>query len=689
MSSSYPSGLDAFSTTRFAGTGDPDHGRGLDDLADAVNKIETELGTNPKGGYANVAARLAAGGGGSGSGVASSTVYVVRPASGGGYEAIKLSDQSSAFTHASDAAAVVQSVITALGTGGGDVWLSGSLAWGSIPRFSAGITGHLRILGLGGCKVTLSSAGPSLIAINYTADDATFQNVTVENLLLDAGNLSGATGVPTVFSTLSSGVTYQAVNFDNITVRDIKATNLHDNQHGVGINMLHSGAGRGTQTTTTNVLIERVRVEGGKKGFEVCCHGGPTATGYNALVDQIRIYDCWHERSTAPVSFQVHVNYHVGNLAQGGLVHIKGCHGRYSGDVGIETNAIDYCLIENCDIGDSISACYYHTNYNAAPNPTRQVLRYVNCRGNRTGIDGGYGWQSANGGTGNANAQNYEIIDCERFKNRSASGTNPDAINIGGSMGRVLIQNFRHDDKGMTGSTGGNVMNSICLQSTGANTVYLLRDVLLQVNGSTTNVSWLHIGISVIGDTSVQLHDWRNVRVITNVTGTTANSTGASFGVGGSTITVGGVIEGFRYTNANDSAPIGVTMNQATTVTISQPPLVWRDCDFTGMTNGTEFSYPLSGNKQFMRFERVKFRTNPLAVATISPTGSPFTYQNLDGYRETVTVQGGTVSKVELSRDNSTFVDVGTTAGAFPLEPADYIKITYSVAPTMKKIPER
>lgn len=73
MASSYPTGLDAFPTTRPGGNlVGPD----VLDHADALNKIEAELGVNPSSSYTDVAARLAAieaaEGGGGGGGVSSS-----------------------------------------------------------------------------------------------------------------------------------------------------------------------------------------------------------------------------------------------------------------------------------------------------------------------------------------------------------------------------------------------------------------------------------------------------------------------------------------------------------------------------------------------------------------------------------------------------------------------------------------
>lgn len=60
MSSAYPSGLDALSTAHVDNAGEAIAAATVNDLADAVNKIEAELGTLPKGGSADVKARIAA-----------------------------------------------------------------------------------------------------------------------------------------------------------------------------------------------------------------------------------------------------------------------------------------------------------------------------------------------------------------------------------------------------------------------------------------------------------------------------------------------------------------------------------------------------------------------------------------------------------------------------------------------------
>jgi hypothetical protein len=59
MASLYPGALDSLSTTHSDGTSELIHAATVNDNADAINKIEAELGINPAGVYVDVATRLA------------------------------------------------------------------------------------------------------------------------------------------------------------------------------------------------------------------------------------------------------------------------------------------------------------------------------------------------------------------------------------------------------------------------------------------------------------------------------------------------------------------------------------------------------------------------------------------------------------------------------------------------------
>ena len=73
------------------------------------------------------------------------------------------------------------------------------------------------------------------------------------------------------------------------------------------------------------------------------------------------------------------------------------------------------------------------------------------------------------------------------------------------------------------------------------------------------------------------------------------------------------------------------------------------------------------------------------APISIVPGVSPFSYVAPVG--GTVIVTGGTVSKIEVSRDGVTFFVTGQTSGMFPLSMGDTLRVTYSVVPTATFLP--
>src|ERR1700749_1346316 len=73
--------------------------------------------------------------------------------------------------------------------------------------------------------------------------------------------------------------------------------------------------------------------------------------------------------------------------------------------------------------------------------------------------------------------------------------------------------------------------------------------------------------------------------------------------------------------------------------------------------------------------------TPPSNEAAFVPTASPFTYQaTARGY---LIISGGTVSQIAYARTTGVFYVTGQTSGMFPVSLGDFIKVTYSGAPTM------
>ncbi len=98
--------------------------------------------------------------------------------------------------------------------------------------------------------------------------------------------------------------------------------------------------------------------------------------------------------------------------------------------------------------------------------------------------------------------------------------------------------------------------------------------------------------------------------------------------------------------------------------------------------------YGLVGKMNFWLQQQLKFlgRNPDTGVTSIVPGPSPFTYQNGGDFTVDAIVTGGTVSAVEFSRDNVNFFPVATGTQV-SLNPNDYLRVTYSVVPSITLIP--
>lgn len=77
---------------------------------------------------------------------------------------------------------------------------------------------------------------------------------------------------------------------------------------------------------------------------------------------------------------------------------------------------------------------------------------------------------------------------------------------------------------------------------------------------------------------------------------------------------------------------------------------------------------------------------NQAAISNITVGASPYVHQNTSNYDSCIIIQGGTVSLVEYTRDNTNFFNIGVVAGFIHLSPNDRLRVTYTVVPTMRYI---
>ena len=76
-----------------------------------------------------------------------------------------------------------------------------------------------------------------------------------------------------------------------------------------------------------------------------------------------------------------------------------------------------------------------------------------------------------------------------------------------------------------------------------------------------------------------------------------------------------------------------------------------------------------------------------VAPNTLTVGASPYTYINNTGAPVDVMISGGGISKVQFTRNGTSFYSTGSFYGMFTLSPWDAIKVTYVAAPTMVVVP--
>jgi hypothetical protein len=277
------------------------------------------------------------------------------------------------------------SAAVAAGNGPVEVRLSGrTYLWSvSIPRLPCNLTGKLRING-GGAKIQLSTTAATLLQINKGADYDVFRNVEITDLDIDANNVAGYGHVIIGTATYSTSAitTHMRLGVDNIVVRRVRVTNLPTNWAGTdfraGIYLMAglTGAAGENPVSVTNVTVEDVRVEGGRFGVAI---GARFTTSGRVYVDDCHITRCYHDTGATPAAFLGCTNFFLGARAYGGFGSITHCHGKNSGDDGVEINGLENVLIDDCLIEDAANVAYLHNNFSAPRYGRSQKIKFREC----------------------------------------------------------------------------------------------------------------------------------------------------------------------------------------------------------------------------------------------------------------------------------------------------------------------
>jgi hypothetical protein len=399
-------------------------------------------------------------------------------------------------------------------------------------------------------------------------------------------------------------------------------------------------------------------------------------------------------------------NFFVCADAQGGRGRITNCYGEYSGDVGVETDAMTDMLVENVTIQDANAQAFYQTNFNSPTNPTSQKLIYRGCVARRESVSvsgQSHGWLAQNS---NSIALGRIVLEnCSYFKNNATLDLDGECMRTSGSIDSVEVDKFLCTVEGVNKTDASNVTAN--LFAFGATTgpsgscPISLRRLRFKLTGARTGSGVLAINGVILGQSGVSniVLDVDGVTWSSTITGLSATSIHIfDLGSGGGT-TLRGSIRKLRVVNVTgDTAPKGIVVRTTTSLSISDALWV-EDCDFKGFpSGGLPIDYTDATNRPKVYLYGVKgYTTMTWPVPSVAMSATNFaagTFTTATGNQyiggnpaeiHFATGTGAGVTLIEASKDGTTYEQMYAQAsGAMaqnvlvPVDNGDYVRVTFS-----------
>lgn len=646
---------------------------------------------------------------------------------------VKTADNS--YNSGSDAGALLQDAITDLaGTGGTIAFQSGSYAWSSVPAIPAALPTWLKITGEPGTTITLSSDGPRFLDFDHTATGITYQYLWLDGFTVDASAIQSQASTVThiVIGTYAdnSTATAEQVNFDHITIRNIRALNLYNDpsqssEHlAIWIDSVQTASGQ-DQNTITNILIENIEVTGGCYAVYVGGDGSSDDYDINVSIDQVRIRDIRHDVGNDPSAIDAasFAHVHVGGGAEVGTVWIERVWGRGSRDVGIE---LDQCLdahVRDCYFLNTHGYVLAITNYLAPSDINQQHywcedITHVRTAGtwasngsSLVGLvqeDDGGGTAQAFGHFTGRNLMMY--VDGSGLDDIWTDTVQGEFITIQNQPLTVDIQGGQYYATGYQQTNTGNqaqpsVIAAYPPDAAGASRMKLTLkdlDLYLSVTNSSGAVpafcTLMELNGSMdidIGNCSFQISNSND-----NTTASFSDNTNRGINLGwDDDSSVNGTIRGCKFNGFSDSYAFGIQLSGGNYLTIPGKILI-EDCDFSGMSSG-QVEVEFQTTQGTPNYPGVFLRNNtwitmPKAPYTLTGTHSSGTaYQYLEGWPATLSLSATTdITVVALGKASGTTYNVWQTtattikAVGVHINNGEWFKITYSGTLTITVIPD-
>jgi hypothetical protein len=611
-----------------------------------------------------------------------------------------------------DSASVLQSAITALGNNGGTIgFQAGTYTWGTTPGIPPNLNGWLRLVAEPGVTVNLSAgSGTRFLDFAKQTDGDTFRYLFIEGFTVNAAALNTTGGTQHIVIGTYQGATGtisgQNVNFDRLVIRRIRTLNVRTalaataNHLNIFISLYQNSAGL-PQNTCTNVLIEQCDFSGGNYGIGMTAGKNGTWTGEaNIKFDNITIRDIRHDTGTNPVQSSTHAHVHVGGRGTGGTIWVERVWGKGSWDVGVEIDGFRNAHVSDCYIENCFGFAMAVTNYQAPSDWHRQVYQYSRCAlvrsagqwsPNASSLLGLIPATNTSGVAqpfGRVIAHDMKVyVDGTNLPDLWTDQMEGDLLYMTGSPLEMRLDGAAYyaENLSHTSTTNSPTPTMIFTQPS-SRTKLTLRDIDITFNGTAgagateMDTTALFLGglLDLLTDNVSVNYSWINLPAL-SLRAMDIGSAASS--------NIHGTVRGLRVTSS-DTSGRGIIVRGTGTLTVpNQLRIV--DCDFSGMVGGTEILYIATSNAPKVWTYGVKWRTFPKAAYNITAPSSATAAQYLDTWAGTMIITGNNVSLVEISRDGTTFYQIATSGNtAFQINHTDWYRITYTVAPIVRLIPQ-
>lgn len=572
-----------------------------------------------------------------------------------------------------------------------------------------GLPATLTIQGVAGSIIKLSDACRTVFTIKKTADYDIFKNVTLSDFDVDANNVAGQGHI--LLGSMPGSATRQLfLNFEDVAFRRITGLNLpvdltgtvsHDFVRLEGKHTSTEAIDTSTQTHSLRITAEDVVVYGGDGAVNCFSAINTAAIGAlgstNHFYDEINYYRCKHILPTTPAQTAYQTSFYVCGGGLGETCRIVDCVSTNIADDSIEVGAMMNVLIDNFRSTDAflVPILIRHSQ------PPRDVAsQKVIIRNSRIRYTSAVTAYASTGGppirwtVDNATQIGTISVQDMQFESNGASCTKSGRTrlfaDISNNIRRVeyvrckfVLNSFVVD-----WATTGDLSLFFISPDTADATTVIIRDCEARITTST------HTGAGGVFWHLIWVGGARPRADIDNIE---ADLAGFAFGAGGgssSLLTIGKVDGGTMRVRARRIKPLSSPSGSAAKYgcriysTGTAESIEITSCDF-GANRGltVDIDTANAGTNLAVTRLRDNLLLSSTATSAITPTGSPFAWRNLTGRSQHVAISGGAVTKIEWGNASGTYTDTGLTSGAFAVDIGQYLRVTYSAAPTMVAMP--